>query len=41
MLHRFSHRDVNVPPWVFVLWLVTVVIAGVLVTLSADGGFIR
>lgn len=41
MLHRFPARTVSVSPWVFFVWLVTVVIAGVLVILSADGGLIR
>lgn len=41
MLHRYPTRTVRVSPWVFFVWLVTVVIAGVLVILSADGGLVQ
>ncbi len=41
MLQRFPVRTLRVSPWVFFVWLITVVIAGVLVILSADGALIR
>jgi hypothetical protein len=41
MFQRFPMRTVRVSPWVFFVWLVTVIVAGVLLVLSADGGSIR
>lgn len=41
MLHRFPMRYTRVSPWVFLLWLLTVVITAGLVILALDGGVVR
>ena len=41
MLQRFPTRYARVSPWVFFVWLVTVVIAGMLVIFAENGAMGR
>jgi hypothetical protein len=41
MFHRFPMHYARVSPWVFFLWLLTVVIAAGVVILAFDGGVVR